>query len=62
MTIKPWANENPTAKADQIFSLRFNRYEMAILRHLADQNEDISMQKIARRILVPELRRRVGLD
>lgn len=58
---EPWAAEDPKARADQVFSLRLNRFEMVLLRHLAEQNEDLSMQKIVRRALVPELRRRVGL-
>lgn len=58
---KPWTDHDPNQRARKMFSLRLNDHDMAILRHLANENEDLSMQKIIRRILVPELRRRVGL-
>jgi len=59
---QPWTEFDPDARAGLIFTLRLNEYEFAMLRHLADQNEDLSMQKIVRRVLVPELRRRAGVD
>lgn len=59
---KPWEGLDPTERARNVFNLRLNDHDLAILRHLAEQNEDLSMQKVAKRILVPELRRRVNLN
>lgn len=57
----PWAELDPNERGHNVFNLRLNDHDLAILRHLASENEDLSMQKVAKRILVPELRRRVGL-
>ncbi len=59
---KPWAGLDPKATARQAFNLRLNDYERALLKYVADQDEDLSMHKIVKRILIPELERRVGLD
>lgn len=59
---KPWDEFDPEDRANLVFTLRLNEYEFAMLRWLAEQNEDLSMQKIVRRALVPELRRRAGVE
>jgi hypothetical protein len=58
---KPWEGLDPDERAIYNFTLRINSHDLAILRWLASQSEDLSMQKIIKRILVPEIRRRVGL-
>jgi hypothetical protein len=40
------------------FNLRLNDYELALLRWLAEQREE-SMQKVAKRVLIPALERLV---
>lgn len=62
MTDKPWTELDPKGRANMVFTLRLNEYEFSLLRWLADQDEDVSMQKIVRRTLVPELRRRAGVE
>lgn len=57
----PWERHDPKGVACKDFHLRLSEYDLAILRYLAAENEDLSMQKIARRILVPELHRRAGV-
>ncbi len=54
---KPWEPFDKKAKPTNVFNLRFNDYYMAILRHAADQDEDLSMHKICMRILKRELER-----
>jgi hypothetical protein len=53
-----WEGLDPKATAKNVFNLRLNDYHLAILRHLAEQDEDASMQRICKKILLPELERR----
>lgn len=55
----PWETLDPKGVARNDVHIRLNDYEMTMLRWLAEQNEDLSMQKIVRRALVPELQRQV---
>lgn len=59
--IRPWEGLDPGAKPSKSFTLRLNDHDLACLRWLANRSEDISMQKVAQRLLIPEVRRRVGL-
>jgi hypothetical protein len=59
---KPWEAFRKKETARNIFNLRINNYYLAILRHLAQQDEDVSMQGIVKEILLPELERRAGID
>lgn len=57
----PWEGLDPGEVARFTFQLRLNAHDLAILRHLGALPDGFSMQQVARRILVPELRRRVGV-
>ena len=57
---KPWERFDRKATAKNVFNLRLNDYYLAIIRHLAEQEEEISMQRVCKRILLPELEKRVG--
>jgi hypothetical protein len=59
---KPWEGLDPRGRRARVFNLKLTDHDLAILRWLAEQNKDLSMQKIARRILVPELHRRAGVE
>jgi len=59
-TGKPWEQFDCKATAKNVFNLRLNDYYLAIIRHLAEQEEDSSMQRVCKRILLPELEKRVG--
>ena len=59
-TGKPWEQFDRKATAKNVFNLRLNDYYLAIIRHLAEQEEDSSMQRVGKRILLPELEKRVG--
>lgn len=56
---KPWEGLDPKDTARNDVHLRLNDYEMAQLRWVVEQNEDLSIQKVVRRILVPGLQRRI---
>jgi hypothetical protein len=58
---KPWERFDRKATAKNVFNLRLNDYYLAIIRHLANQEEDSSMQRVCKRILLPELEKRVGV-
>lgn len=58
---KAWENYKRKATAKNIFNLRLNDYYLAILRHLADQDDETSMQQIVKDILLPELEKRAGI-
>lgn len=55
-----WAGFNRKATAKNLFNLRLNDYYLEILRHLAKVDDETSMQKIVKEILLPELERRVA--
>ena len=55
---KPWDNFDRRGSANRVFNLRLNDYWWAILHHLGEQEEDKSMQKIVKEILLPELEKR----
>jgi hypothetical protein len=57
---KPWEQFDRKATAKNVFNLRLNDYYLNILRHLAEQEEDGSMQRVCKRILLPELDKRAG--
>jgi hypothetical protein len=57
----PWAAFDPEALPKYSVSIRLNDYHMAMLRHLAEE-EDRSQQKILRSILLPALEEKVGAD
>lgn len=59
---RPWDGLDPKATARIVFNLRFNEYEMAILRYVNAQDEDLSMHKIVKRIVMPKLRVMAGID
>jgi hypothetical protein len=54
----PWAAYDKKAVPRTTFNLRLNDYELALLRHLAAQRDE-SMQKVAKRELIPVLERLV---
>lgn len=56
---KPWEGLDPKGTARNDVHLRLNDHEMAKLRWVVEQNEDLSIQKVVRRILVPGLQRRI---
>jgi hypothetical protein len=57
---RPWDRFDRRATAKHYFNLRLNDYYYEILKHLANQDPEVSMQKIVKRILLPELERLVG--
>jgi hypothetical protein len=50
----PWDAYDKKAVPRTTFNLRLNDYELALLRHLAAQRDE-SMQKVAKRTLIPVL-------
>jgi hypothetical protein len=58
-TQRPWHAFEKKAVPRTTFNLRLNDYELALLRWLAEQREE-SMQKIAKRVLIPALERLVA--
>ena len=50
----PWDAYDKKAVPRTTFNLRLNDYELALLRHLAAQRDE-SMQKVAKRALIPVL-------
>jgi hypothetical protein len=56
---RPWQAFEKKAVPRTTFNLRLNDYELALLRWLAAQREE-SMQKVAKRVLIPALERLVG--
>jgi hypothetical protein len=57
----PWEQYDPAELPKYSISIRLNDYHMAMLRHLAQQ-EDRSQQKILRAILIPGLEEKAGVD
>ena len=58
----PWDGFRRKATSNIVFNLRLNDYYMAILRYLAEQDEDaVPMQQIVKQILLPELEKRAGI-
>ena len=53
-----WEVHDKKAVPRTTFNLRLNDYELALLRHLADQRDE-SMQKVAKRALIPVLERMI---
>jgi hypothetical protein len=51
---RPWQAFEKKAVPRTTFNLRLNDYELALLRWLAAQREE-SMQKVAKRVLIPAL-------
>ncbi len=51
---RPWEGFNKKAVPRTTFNLRLNDYELTLLRWLAE-NRDESMQKVAKRVLIPAL-------
>jgi hypothetical protein len=58
MTERPWHAFEKKAIPRTTFNLRLNDYELALLRWLAEQRDE-SMQKVAKRVLIPALERLV---
>ena len=58
MTERPWQAFEKKAIPRTTFNLRLNDYELALLRWLAEQRDE-SMQKVAKRVLIPALERLV---
>ena len=50
----PWDAYDKKAVPRTTFNLRLNDYELALLRHLATQRDE-SMQRVAKRALIPVL-------
>ena len=57
-TERPWQAFEKKAVPRTTFNLRLNDYELSLLRWLAEQREE-SMQKVAKRVLIPALERLV---
>ena len=57
-TERPWQAFEKKAVPRTTFNLRLNDYELALLRWLAEQRDE-SMQKVAKRVLIPALERLV---
>lgn len=57
-TARPWQAFEKKAVPRTTFNLRLNDYELALLRWLAEQRDE-SMQKVAKRVLIPALERLV---
>src|SRR4029450_2523827 len=55
---RPWQAFEKKAVPRTTFNLRLNDYELALLRGLAEQRDE-SMQKVAKRVLIPALERLV---
>ena len=51
---RPWEGFNKKDVPRTTFNLRLNDYELVLLRWLAE-NRDESMQKVAKRVLIPAL-------
>ena len=51
---RPWETLDKKAVPRTTFNLRLNDYQMTLLRWLADQRDE-SMQKLAKRLLIPAL-------
>lgn len=61
VSTKPWDAYDKKAVPRTTFNLRLNDYELALLRHLAAQRDE-SMQKVAKRALIPMLEQLVQED
>lgn len=53
---RPWLAFEKKAVPRTTFNLRLNDYELALLRWLAEHRDE-SMQKVAKRVLIPALER-----
>ena len=51
---RPWEASDKKAAAHTTFNLRLNDYELTLLRWLAEQRDE-SMQRVAKRQLIPVL-------
>lgn len=51
---RPWDAWNKKAVPRTTFNLRLNDYELTLLRWLAEQRDE-SMQRVAKRLLIPAL-------
>lgn len=51
---RPWEAFEKKAVPRTTFNLRLNDYELSLLRWLAEQRDE-SMQKVAKRVLIPAL-------
>ena len=51
---RPWETLDKKAVPRTTFNLRLNDYQMTLLRQLAEQHDE-SMQKLAKRLLIPAL-------
>ena len=51
---RPWEAWNKKAVPRTTFNLRLNDYELTLLRWLAEQRDE-SMQRVAKRLLIPAL-------
>ena len=51
---RPWEAWDKKAVPRTTFNLRLNAYQLTLLRGLADQRDE-SMQKLAKRLLIPAL-------
>ena len=51
---RPWEALDKKAVPRTTFNLRLNAYQLTLLRGLADQRDE-SMQKLAKRLLIPAL-------
>ena len=51
---RPWQSFEKKAVPRTTFNLRLNDYELTLLRWLAEQRDE-SMQKVAKRVLIPAL-------
>lgn len=58
----PWDGFNRKAASNKVFNLRLNEYWWAVLHHVGEQDEDKSLQKLVKEILLPELERRTQGD
>jgi hypothetical protein len=61
ISTRPWDAYDKKAVPRTTFNLRLNDYELALLRHLAAQRDE-SMQKVAKRALIPMLEQLVQED
>lgn len=57
---KPWDGLSRKAASNKVFNLRLNEYWWAVLHHVGEQDEDKSLQKLVKEILLPELERRLN--
>jgi hypothetical protein len=61
VSARPWDTYDKKAVPRTTFNLRLNDYELSLLRHLSAQRDE-SMQKVAKRALIPMLEQLVQED